>query len=85
MRSTWGWRLWFWNKSDPRVVSLYEAVVASVLIGKKERKNRKKKTKKNPALDDDPFSPPQQKDKEFYLPEVASDSAYGPEVPLMGT
>lgn len=83
MRSTWGWRLWFWNKSDLRVVSLYEDVVASVLIGTKERK--KIGEKKTPALDDDPFSPPQQKDKEFYLPEVASDSAYGPEVPLMGT
>lgn len=57
-----------------------KAAVASVLIGKRE-KEEKKKT----ALDDDPFSPPQQKDKEFYLPEVASDSAYGPEVPLMGT
>lgn len=57
-----------------------KAAVASVLIGKWE-----KKEKKNPTLDDDPFSPPQQKGKEFYLPEVASDSAYGPEVPLMGT
>lgn len=57
------------------------AAVASVLIGKRE----KEKKNKTLALDDDPFSPPQQKDKEFYLPEVASDSAYGPEVPLMGT
>lgn len=57
------------------------AAVASVLIGKRE----KEKKKNTLALDDDPFSPPQQKDKEFYLPEVASDSAYGPEVPLMGT
>lgn len=47
------------------------------LIGKRE-----KERKEHTTLDDDP---PQQKDKEFYLPEVASDSAYGPEVPLMGT
>lgn len=55
-----------------------KATVASVLTGKRGKK-------RNPALDDDPFSPLQQKDREFYLPEVASDSASGPEVPLMGT
>lgn len=62
------------------------AAVASVLIGKRgKRKPNQNKTPNSPALDDDPFSLPQQKDKELYLPEVASDSAYGPEVPLMGT
>lgn len=55
-------------------------------FNRQEGKRKKKTTnQKPPALDDDPFSPPQQKDKEFYLPEVASDSAHGPEVPLMGT
>lgn len=59
---------------------------SSFSFNRQEGKRKKKKQPTNqPALDDDPFCLPQQKDKELYLSEVASDSAYGPEVPLMGT